>query len=167
MPLTGAIPTDVFDEEDTQGHLSDNITHTSNDDDYVQNSEPSRPKAQKSADQLGLDKPPSKRRKTSIATTTSTKIAAVKDIPDKALRNVMYVSLRHHSAQAIQNDAYPGLDNEKEMIISSFAAGQKDYKTTKYRLNTDLRRLVSLSLVVSETLTDLLLDQGKQVHHSR
>jgi hypothetical protein len=158
---------EVFDKEDTQVHLSDNITHTSNNDDYVQNSEPSRPKAQKSADQLGLDKRLSKRRKTSIATTTSTKITAVKDIPDKALRNVMYVSLRHHSAQVIQNDAYPGLDDKKEMIISLFAAGQKDYKTTKYRLNTDLRRLVSLSLVVSKTLTDLLLDQGKQVHHLR
>jgi hypothetical protein len=48
------------------------------------------------------------------------------------------LALRHHLAQLIRNNPQPGQDIEKELIISSFAAGENDLGGLEYKLTKHL-----------------------------
>jgi hypothetical protein len=108
---------------------------------------PSRPtrKDTPTGTSQAADKSVKKRKIAPSQNDTTIKIDAVKDIPDETLQNVMFVALRHHSARLICNNPYPGQDAEKELIISSFAAGKKDFGASEYKLTKPLQKLVSLS----------------------
>jgi hypothetical protein len=113
---------------------------------------PSRPAKnidQSSTTHRASDKSSKRRKIAPSQNDTTIKINAVKDIPDETLQNVMFVALRHHSAQVVSREPYPSPDADKEIVISSFSAAKKDFGALEYKLTKPLQILVGASFTRS------------------